>query len=194
MNVRTRSRSWLALVAVLAGCKGAPSTGSAHAEPSATSTASNTGAQAAPNAPSPVDTNGPLVLAPTDQLRWTEAAPGTSDVAVAVRDAIARANAEGRTLIVYVGATWCEPCQRFHHAVDRGELDAAFPKLTVLAFDADRDGETLATAGYVSRMIPLFALPRPDGHASGKSIEGSVKGAQAVSEITPRLRALISGT
>lgn len=135
-----------------------------------------------------------MVLAPTNQLRWTEAGAGTSDVAEKVRDSLQRASSEGRTLIVYVGATWCEPCQRFHHAVERGELDAAFPKLTVLAFDADRDSEPLATAGYVSRMIPLFAVPRADGHASGRSIEGSVKGEQAVSEITPRLRSLISGS
>jgi thiol-disulfide isomerase/thioredoxin len=136
---------------------------------------------------------GPLVLAPANQIRWTEPPPSTHDVALVVRESLTRAKEDGRTLIVYVGATWCEPCQRFHHAVERGELDTAFPKLTVLAFDADRDGEALATAGYASRLIPLFAIPRSDGRASGRTIEGSVKGEEAVSEITPRLRALIAG-
>ncbi len=134
----------------------------------------------------------PLVLAPPDGIRWTEPPAGVLDVAAAVESARARASAEGRTLVVYVGATWCEPCQRFHHAVDRGELDGAFPSLTVLAFDADRDGDALAQAGYASRLIPLFALPGADGRGAGPRIEGSVKGEEAVSEITPRLRALIA--
>ncbi|HEY2510203.1 MAG TPA: thioredoxin family protein [Polyangiaceae bacterium] len=126
-------------------------------------------------------------------IQWTNAPEGTMDVASAVREAAARAQKDGRSLLVYVGATWCEPCQRFHHAVEQGELDSAFPSLSVLAFDTDRDGEALATAGYVSRLIPLFAVPNADGRASGRQIEGSVKGAAAVGEIAPRLRALLAG-
>ena len=131
--------------------------------------------------------------APHGGIQWANAPEGTTDVALAVRDAAARAQKDGRSLLVYVGATWCEPCQRFHHAVEQGELDSAFPQLSVLAFDTDRDGEALANAGYVSRLIPLFAVPNADGRASGRQIEGSVKGAAAASEITPRLRALLAG-
>lgn len=163
-----------------------------NAEPAATKSAPPAASHEAPREGAIDPANGPLVLAPTHQIRWTEPPAGTTDVAAAVRDALARAKADGRTLVVYVGATWCEPCQRFHHAVDRGELDDAFPSLTVLAFDADRDSEALATAGYVSRLIPLFAVPRADGQASGRAIEGSVKGEQAVGEITPRLHALLA--
>jgi thiol-disulfide isomerase/thioredoxin len=134
----------------------------------------------------------PLVLAPRDAIHWMQAPSGPTDASTPIRDALAKEQATGRVLLVYVGATWCEPCQRFHHAVEQGELDAAFPRLSILAFDADRDAEALATAGYVSKLIPLFALPRSDGHASGKQIEGSVKGESAVGEITPRLRALMS--
>ena len=111
-----------------------------------------------------------------------------------MKAALTQAHADGRTLLVYVGAKWCEPCQRFHHAVEKGELDAAFPRLSILGFDADRDATVLGAAGYTSRLIPLFALPRDDGRASGKQIEGSVKGEAAVNEITPRLRNLISGS
>lgn len=159
--------------------------------------ASSSSATAVPDpgrtASAPQAASGPLVLAPTAQVRWTEPPSGTQDIAAVVRKALAQARDDHRTLIVYVGATWCEPCQRFHHAVDRGELDSAFPDLTVIAFDVDRDGEALATAGYVSKLIPLFAVPNADGRASGRQIEGSVKGEQAVAEITPRLRALVTG-
>ena len=109
-----------------------------------------------------------------------------------MHEALTKAHADGRALLVYVGATWCEPCQRFHHAVEAGELDAAFPRLSILAFDADNDREALATAGYASRLIPLFALPGPGGAASGKQIEGGVKGDGAVGFIVPRLQAMLS--
>ena len=119
-------------------------------------------------------------------------APPTGEVATIVDSEQKRAAREGRKLLVYVGATWCEPCQRFHHAAADGKLDAAFPTLRFVEFDSDRDSERLATAGYVSRFIPLFARPGSDGRASGRQIEGSVKGEGAVDEITPRLRQLLT--
>lgn len=118
-------------------------------------------------------------------------APAEGAVDAIVRDALAKAGAEKRTLLVYSGAKWCEPCQRFHHAAENGELDAVFPKLTLLVFDQDRDGERLASAGYVSRYIPLFALPAANGSASGKQVEGGIKGDGAVGYIVPRLKAML---
>ncbi len=124
------------------------------------------------------------------KLRVVEAKEGTVDAVV--RDALDGARAEGRTLVVYVGATWCEPCQHFHHAAERGDLDAVFPRMTLLEFDLDRDRERLAAAGYVSKYIPLFALPGPDGAASGKQIEGGIKGDGAVGYISGRLKEMLS--
>lgn len=114
------------------------------------------------------------------------------DVVETVRRELVRARADKREVIVYVGATWCEPCQYFHNAAAAGKLDAAFPGLRLVEFDLDRDREALARAGYASKMIPLFALPREDGSGSGEQIEGSIKGPGAVPQITPRLTALLS--
>jgi len=119
-------------------------------------------------------------------------APADGDVDTIVRDAQAKAMADRRRVLVYVGATWCEPCQRFHHAAERGELDAKFPDVDLLAFDADHDSERLASAGYVSKLIPLFALPGPDGRASGKQVEGGIKGEGAVGFIAPRLEKMLA--
>lgn len=120
------------------------------------------------------------------------AAPASGDVAATVTRELARARHDGKRLLIYVGATWCEPCRRFHEAAAAHRLDADFPTLRLLEFDTDRDGERLAAAGYASRLIPLFARPGDDGRASGRQIEGSVKGDGAVGEIVPRLRALAS--
>jgi hypothetical protein len=131
-------------------------------------------------------------------IRLVEAPP-TGDVAALVRDAVARSRSDqdqgtpNGALVVYVGASWCEPCGRFHAAAERGELDSTLPGLTLLEFDLDRDRERLASANYVSKYIPLFALPGPDGNASGKQVEGGIKGDGAVGFIVPRLRALLAG-
>jgi hypothetical protein len=113
------------------------------------------------------------------------------DVQETVRREVVRARADKRDLLVYVGARWCEPCQYFHNAAAAGELDGTFPTLRLVEFDLDRDREALDRAGYSSKMIPLFALPREDGSGSGEQIEGSIKGPGAVQQIVPRLKELL---
>jgi hypothetical protein len=130
-------------------------------------------------------------LAPAGHLRVTDEV-SRQEVAMVVRVALAGAVAEKRRLVVYVGAEWCEPCTRFRRAAASGALDATFGEVTLLAFDWERDGARLTAAGYASHYIPLFALPAQDGTSSQKRIEGGIKGAHAVDEIVPRLRALIA--
>jgi hypothetical protein len=147
-----------------------------------TSTSTSTSTSELPSAP--------LVLAPKG-IRFEHAAAG-DDVNGIVKAARERAVANGRDLVVYVGAKWCEPCQRFHQAAERGELDADFPNLTILDFDADQDRERLLTAGYESKFLPFFVAPDANGRATDKRFEGSVKGDRAVFNITPRLRTILA--
>jgi thiol-disulfide isomerase/thioredoxin len=119
------------------------------------------------------------------------AAKANVAVAEQVKGELARAQQDGRQLLVYVGATWCEPCRYFHDAAKAGALNKDFPKLRLIEFDQDRDSAALQAAGYTSKLIPLFARPAVDGRASGQQIEGSIKGPGAVGEITPRLRTLL---
>ena len=168
--------------------------GCSRAEPEPKPTADTVAS--APPAPKPAATpsgnpaapTGPLILA--RGVRIVHAGPG-ADAAQVVRDERERARNDGRDLVVYVGAKWCEPCQHFHKAAAKGDLDGEFPDLTLLEFDLDEDRDRLATAGYVSQFIPLFAMPGADGRASDKKFEGSVKGDGAVANIAPRLRSLL---
>jgi hypothetical protein len=59
-------------------------------------------------------------------------------------------------------------------------------------YDLDKDRARLEAAGYKSEMIPLFAVPKKDGTASGLQMEGSIKGEGAVDEIRPRLDAMLA--
>ena len=129
---------------------------------------------------------------PAGKLELVDAGSGAD--AAKIAQEVARAQHDGKHLLVYVGASWCEPCTHFHDAAAAGQLDGAFGDLRLLVFDADRDNDMLEHAGYSYQMIPLFAIPRPDGRSSGKQIEGSVKGADAVQQISPRLRALVDGS
>jgi thiol-disulfide isomerase/thioredoxin len=124
-------------------------------------------------------------------VEW-RAAPPAGNVPELVRAELARARSDGRRLLVYVGATWCEPCRRFHDATTAGKLDNELGTLRLLEFDLDRDEPRLREAGYVSQLIPLFAAPAADGRASGRQIEGSIKGDGAVGQILPRLKGLLA--
>jgi thiol:disulfide interchange protein len=111
-----------------------------------------------------------------------------------VQQHVEEADASGSRVLVYVGATWCEPCQRFHKALESGQLDEPLAGTKFVEFDADRDREELRAAGYASKYIPLFSVPDQSGHASGRAIEGSIKGDSAVREnLVPRLLALLDG-
>ncbi len=168
-----RKQTWpLAIVLlILASCsKDAPEV---TKEPANASTATNSTAKGSP------------------RIEWIKA-PAGEDAATVVKRELERAQVDKKRLLVYVGATWCEPCKRFHDAAESGQLDGVFPNLRMIEFDLDVDGERLAAAGYASKMIPLFAVPAEDGRGTDKRIEGSIKGEGAVMNLRTRLEPLLA--
>ena len=149
----------------------APATPSG-AKPVATATAT---ASAAPSPRRAADAGVRIVTAGQD-----------SDALSVVRTERLRAKAEGRVLVVYAGAAWCEPCKRFKHAVETGALDDKLAKTTLLVFDADRDTERLASAGYKFSFIPYVGLPGADGHPTD-SAEARAKGSESWRELIATL-------
>jgi len=117
--------------------------------------------------------------------------PPAGEVAPIIKGELVRAQRQGRRALVYVGASWCEPCRSFHDAVKAGLLDQQFGELRLVEFDLDRDAPRLAEAGYAPKLIPLLALPDAEGRATGRQTEGSVKGNGAVADLVPRLAALL---
>lgn len=153
---------------------------------------------ACPATPAPTQDKADAQSKPTQQepARSRKApefilAPESGDVVELVRAELERARVDGRRLLVYVGASWCEPCQYFHAAVEDGALDDSLAGVRLLEFDLDRDRDRLVAAGYSSRMIPLFVVPRADGRAGPRRTEGGVKGPAAVDNLRERLVALL---
>lgn len=116
---------------------------------------------------------------------------GSGDAAGAVKAAITAAGAE-RKVLVYVGAEWCEPCTRFHEAVEAGQLDDALLGVQFVEFDSDHDRDRLEAGGYDGELIPRFVVPVDDGTPSDQRIEGGIKGEGAVEHIMARLAPLVA--
>ncbi len=119
-------------------------------------------------------------------------APQDADALSVVRTERLRAKAEGRVLVVYAGAGWCEPCKRFKNAIQTGSLDEKLAKTTLLVFDADRDIDRLAAAGYKFQFIPYVAVPGADGHPTD-SIEARAKGSESWRELIAKLETWQAG-
>ena len=100
----------------------------------------------------------------------------------------------GRPVILYVGATWCEPCKRFHDALESGALDRELEGAVFLEFDLDQHGALLSAANLAceSKLVPLFARADPDGRCSARRTEGGVKGEAALPSIVPRVKKLLT--
>ena len=120
-------------------------------------------------------------------------APMDGVVSTIILAQLERSKTENRRVLLYAGASWCEPCRFFHEAVDRGELTGTLGAVDLVAFDAQVDAERMLMSGYESQFIPLFALPNADGKASGRHIEGSTKGPTSVNDdLVPRLKELLA--
>jgi hypothetical protein len=167
----------LVLALACAGCNSTSKiTQDAPATPSAASASANANANASANAN--VNANGSgvrIVMAAAD-----------ADALSLVRTERLRAKAEGRVLVVYAGAGWCEPCKRFKNAIQTGSLDDKLAKTTLLVFDADRDTARLAAAGYKFQFIPSVAMPGADG-APADSAEARAKGSESWRELVTKL-------
>lgn len=110
-----------------------------------------------------------------------------------VASELARAAADGRRAVIYVGATWCEPCRGFHDALTAGKLDQELADVRFLELDHDAHEHLLSEGDMAcaSKLVPLFALPTADGRCSDQRHEGAIKGDGAVGFIVPRLKALL---
>jgi hypothetical protein len=121
-------------------------------------------------------------------------APAAGDVAAYVAQQVTRGEREHVPVLVYVGATWCEPCHELQAAAASGSLDSSLAPLRLLVFDLDRDRDRLEAAGYRSDLVPLLAKPNRDGRASRHRTDGVRTGGGYVEQLVPRIRALVAAT
>ena len=132
----------------------------------------------------------PSATAPAGHVEWVKLPMGVSAPDF-VRAEASRAEHEKKKLLIYVGASWCEPCQRFHKAAEAGELDNAFGDLRFIDLDNDANEAEIEALDCKSKLIPLFAVPNSEGKCADRRVEGGIKGDGAVAYISPKLRAMV---
>jgi thiol-disulfide isomerase/thioredoxin len=132
--------------------------------------------------PSPVPVSRPEIATPPT---------GTTDGPAYLRAELLRARNEGRTLLVDVGAPWCEPCRRFHAALESGELDRDLPNVRFVELDVEKHRALVEGIGCRSKLVPLFARVTDDGMCSDQRREGAVKGDRAVRFLLSRVKELV---
>lgn len=137
-------------------------------------------------------TSSSMVGAKLDPPRLVPVPAGLKDGRAWVLAELA-ANAN-RPVILYVGATWCEPCKAFHDALAAGALDDELAGAIFLEFDLDQHGALLGPEDLAceSKLVPLFARPNADGTCGAQRAEGGLKGAQALASVVPRVKKLIA--
>jgi thiol-disulfide isomerase/thioredoxin len=165
---------WPCIAIVLSACNPAPKE-IAKTEPSAITNVASVG-----DATSKVASAG-------GKIRVVPAAQD-SDALSLVRTERLRAKAEGRVLVVFVSATWCEPCKKMKEEIEAGRLDDRFGETTLLAFDADKDVDRLSAAGYTFKFVPYVALPGADGRPA-ETQQATGHGASAWTELLGKLDA-----
>jgi thiol-disulfide isomerase/thioredoxin len=141
--------------------------------------------------PDPVTSSpAPGSAPPKGHAEWIHL-PASADPPTFVQAEMARATKDGKRLVLYVGASWCEPCQRFHAAAESGALDASFGDVRFIDLDHDAEAKAIDALGCESKLIPLFSLPGPDGRCTDRRVEGGIKGDGAVAFIAPRVEDLL---
>lgn len=177
-------RLWPLLLVLSGACTPAPKEN--RDAPTTPTSAVATAASAAPLVPAPD-------AAPRAMGVRVVTASQDTDALSLVRTERLKAKAEGRVLVVYAGASWCEPCKRFKDQIRTARLDEKLPHVTLLVFDADRDTDRLAAAGYTFSFIPFVALPGADGHPTDTQ-EARGKGSNSWTELVAKLEAWEKGS
>jgi thiol-disulfide isomerase/thioredoxin len=175
-------------LANISGCRSEPSSPPAVSSPTVLS-----------SAPSATPPNTTVVVTPTPSAAGsgaTEAIPAIrmfeateqGDLFATIRASRLRAVEGKRVLVVYVGASWCPPCKRFHEAIRNHSLDEKLAGFDFLYLDMDVVKDKIVETGYASKYIPFFALPTGDGKR-GDSFEIKRTDAKAQDELLEKLAA-----
>jgi hypothetical protein len=116
-----------------------------------------------------------------------EVAPGRP-LAVVLSDGAAKAKAKGLRPFLYIGATWCQPCQKLHRSLDDERMVDAFRGTYVIHLDLDAWERELPSVGLRVAQVPVFFQLDAQGKPTGKSLDGGAWNEDVPAEMAPPLK------
>ena len=87
-----------------------------------------------------------------------------------------QAKKQDRRVVIFVSGDKAPTSRKFRDAAATGDLDGSLGRLAFLEFDFEQDTQRLATAGYLSKVVPSFVVPEANGRPSRFSFEGTGAG------------------
>lgn len=120
--------------------------------------------------------------------------PDGSDVSAGLRGAVGEAERAGLKPVLYLGATWCQPCVAYERALFHPEMVAAHANVLLVKADFDRHGSALEAAGFVASGVPFWCHLDREGGNSGRCITGAAWGEDTPENMAPVLRPFFSDT
>jgi hypothetical protein len=126
--------------------------------------------------------------------RWVKIGKrGSAALADGVKAEVAKAQAKKLTPIVYVGATWCDPCLALKKHRDDPKMVDAFEGTFVIEIDADDwNAASFGALGYKTSVIPIFIAVDAEGKATGRTIDGGAWGDNIPQNMAPPLKQFFS--
>ena len=123
---------------------------------------------------------------------WSKVAAGAS-LAGKIKARVADAEKAKLKPVVYVGATWCEPCLAIKKHRDDPRMKEAFTGVAIIEVDMDQwKSEQFAELNMKPSAIPVFYAVGSDGKATGKEIDGGAWGDNIPENMAPPLKRFFS--
>jgi thiol-disulfide isomerase/thioredoxin len=127
------------------------------------------------------------------QMAWVAVHPGTGPLAALVAAEIATHPTGNLKPIVYLGASWCGPCQEIKRSKDDPRMLDAFDGAMVIEVDIDEwNKEQLTALGYKTGVIPVFIAVDRDARALGPMIDGGAWGDNVPEIMAPPLKKFVT--
>lgn len=105
--------------------------------------------------------------------RWIELEPASTGLAALLAGHAQRAGEQGLAPVLYVGASWCQPCKLLEQHRDDPQVARALRGTYTIELDFDDwTVAELSASGYEMQAVPVFFAIGADGKAAGPRLDG----------------------
>ncbi len=123
---------------------------------------------------------------------WVAVPKGSGGLAAAIAREIAKKPSATAKPIVYLGASWCDPCAAIKRFKTDPRMLDAFQGTYVIELDVDDwKSEGLGALGYKTGTVPVFYAVDAAGKASGPTINGGAWGDNIPETMAPPLKKFV---